>query len=96
MNPQQVPQIMYNYSMMYPQMRPVYPNTVQYPYSQFAPQAFFQRMIPNQMPINPTQQYMNPQIVNPTQVPIQNVTNELNAENPSTKGESNSKEQRTF
>ena len=93
MNPQQVPQIMYNYSMMYPQMRPVYPNTVQYPYSQFAPQAFFPRMIPNQMPINPTQQYMNPQIVNQTQVPIQNVTNEINAENPSTKGESNSNQE---
>ena len=89
MNPQQVPQIMYNYPMMYPQMRPVYPNPVQYAYPQFQPQAFYSRIIPNQMPINPAQQYMNPQIANQIQAPIQNVPNEINGENPSAKGESN-------
>jgi len=86
MNPQ-IQQVMLNYPMMYPQVRTVYPNQVQIPYTQFAPQTFYQRMIPNQIPINQTQPYMIPPIVNQTQ--MQNVPNEIKAENPSSKGESN-------
>jgi hypothetical protein len=88
MNPQ-IQQVMLNYPMMYPQVRAVYPNQVQIPYTQFAPQTFYQRMIPNQMPMTQTQPYMIPPIVNQAQIQMQNVPNEIKAENPSSKGESN-------
>ena len=68
MNNPQMPQIMLNYPYLYPQVRPVFPTPVQFPYQQFGPQAIYPRIFnPNPVAINPAQPYINPQIVNQNQ-----------------------------
>lgn len=93
MNNPQMPQIMLNYPYLYPQVRPVFPTPVQFPYQQFGPQAIYPRIFnPNPVAINPAQPYINPQIVNQNPAQTINSQNEAATEN-SSKGEINSNTQ---
>lgn len=93
MNNPQMPQIMLNYPYLYPQVRPVFPTPVQFPYQQFGPQAIYPRIFnPNPVAINPAQPYINPQIVNQNPAQTINSQNETATEN-SSKGEINSNTQ---
>ena len=93
MNNPQMPQIMLNYPYLYPQVRPVFPTPVQFPYQQFSPQAIYPRIFnPNPVAINPAQPYINPQIVNQNPAQTINSQNEAATEN-SSKGEINSNTQ---
>ena len=93
MNNPQMPQIMLNYPYLYPQVRPVFPTPVQFPYQQFGPQAIYPRIFnPNPVTINPAQPYINPQIVNQNPAQTINSQNEAATEN-SSKGEINSNTQ---
>ena len=93
MNNPQMPQIMLNYPYLYPQVRPVFPTPVQFPYQQFGPQAIYPRIFnPNPVTINPAQPYINPQIVNQNPAQTINSQNETATEN-SSKGEINSNTQ---
>jgi len=88
-----MPQIMLNYPYLYPQVRPVFPTPVQFPYQQFGPQAIYPRIFnPNPVAINPAQPYINPQIVNQNPAQTINSQNEAATEN-SSKGEINSNTQ---
>ena len=93
MNNPQMPQIMLNYPYLYPQVRPVFPTPVQFPYQQFGPQAIYPRIFnPNPVAINPAQPYINPQIVNQNPAQTINSQNEAATEN-SSKSEINSNTQ---
>jgi hypothetical protein len=93
MNNPQMPQLMLNYPYFYPQVRPIFPAQVQFPYQQIGPQAIYPRIFnPNPVAINPPQPYINPQIVNQNPTPAQNTQNEAATEN-SSKGEINSNPQ---
>ena len=93
MNNPQMPQIMLNYPYLYPQVRPVFPTPVQFPYQQFGPEAIYPRIFnPNPVAINPAQPYINPQIVNQNPAQTINSQNEAATEN-SSKGEINSNTQ---
>ncbi len=90
-----MPQGMLPYQMVYPQLRPILPNQPQFAYQQF-PAAFYPR-IPTQSqiplnPINPIQTLMTPQMMTQPQPQPQQqiqVQNDLNKENNSVKGDTN-------
>ena len=72
MNPMMNP-MMLNYTYGIPQVRPVnIPNQIPFPYAQMQPQLFYQMNQPQiQAPQNPTQTFINPQVVNQIQVQTQ-------------------------
>lgn len=95
MNPMMNP-MMLNYTYGIPQVRPVnIPNQIPFPYAQMQPQLFYQMNQPQiQAPQNPTQTFINPQVVNPIQVQTQPQIeqapkSQISTENSSTKAETN-------